>query len=208
MALDPEARAQAKDELKERVYARKSKGPLASRTALWEQVAKAAGHTDPYKVSVDLLYEVTGILWKAGYQSTDQYLGAAKQVMLEQHGDLPEAFALHLRRVSRAAARGRGTSKQASELPLDRLADISCVLQPASEDGPCFPWRFVVIGCWWLLREIEAANLTLKCVEANEATAQLFLPANKTDSAAEGATRSLAAFAAAVQQAYVLCMCC
>ena len=50
----------ATSELKGRIYSRTSKGPLASKAALWEEIARAAGYEDPYEVCTELLYDVAG----------------------------------------------------------------------------------------------------------------------------------------------------
>ena len=93
VAGDPTARAAAREELQGRVFSQTTKGPLAAKAALWEELAAAAGYSDPYEIDPELFYDIAGALWKAGYR-------------LIRHGNLPEVFALRLRRVSRAAARG------------------------------------------------------------------------------------------------------
>ena len=108
-----------------------------------------------------------------------------------RHGDLPEAFALHFRRISRAATRGRGPAKQATELPFDRLAELPTGPQPFPMEGTCYTRRFAVMATWWLRRETEAANLTTDCVCTEGTTAHLRLPLSKTDASGIGSMRSL-----------------
>ena len=98
---------------------------------------------------------------------------------------------LHFKRVSRAAARGRGPSKQASEIPFLRLQELSDAPTPLSHLGPCHPRRFAVVSAWWMLREIEASNLTVNCITLEESAAHILLPASKTDPSGTGTSRTL-----------------
>ena len=191
IAVDPTKRAEATEEFKSRVYSRTTQGPRDQKLATWEEVAVAAGHADPYALNSDTLYEVSAILWKAGYRSLDSYLSMVRQELLQKHGSLPEVFALHFKCISRAAARGRGPAKQAGTLPVNRLAELEESQQPFSPQGPCFPLRAVIVGIWWLLREIELANLTIECVRCEGQAAHIRLPSSKTDSEGAGATRTL-----------------
>ena len=52
------------------------------------------------------------------------------------------------------------------------------------------PKELIVVGCWWLLREIEAANITLEDVRIEGLTVHLCLPASKTDPQAQGVWRA------------------
>eukprot|EP00969_Alexandrium_andersonii_P128984 5700055-Alexandrium_andersonii.AAC.1 len=52
------------------------------------------------------------------------------------------------------------------------------------------PKELLVAGCWWLLREIEAANITLEDVRIEGLAVHLCLPASKTDPQAQGVWRA------------------
>ena len=139
IAADPSKRAEAAEDFKSRVYARTTQGPRDHKLTTWEEVPVAAGHVDPFALSSDTLYDVSAILWKAGYRSLDSYLTMVRQELLHTHGSLPEVFALHFKCISRAAARGRGPAKQAGTLLVGRLAELSEDTPPFSPEGPCFP---------------------------------------------------------------------
>ena len=98
---------------------------------------------------------------------------------------------IHLRRVARAAARGRGPLRHASELPLSRLSELPATSQPLTADGPCHPRRMAVIASWWMLREIEAATLTLQCISFTADAATILLPVSKADKEGRRTARSL-----------------
>ena len=191
IAADSLARNQARSELEDRVYSRSNVGSIAAKRDTWAAVAAAAGYADPFVPNPDLLYDVSASLWKAGYRSLDSYIGVARQEMVLLHGDLPESFALHIKRVSRAAARGRGPSKQACDLPFEKLGSYALRFEPFSSGGPCYPGRVAIIASWWMLREIELSNLTLDCINFENTSAELKLPISKMDPTGRGTSRSL-----------------
>ena len=191
IATDVAQREAATEQLKDRVFAKSNKSAAAIKLSTWVDVARAAGYKDPFALDPDLLYTVGGTLWKANYRSIDSYLGVARQEMILLHGNLPEAMAIHFKRISRAAARGRGPAKQASEIPFLSLKELPNTQPPLSLAGPCWPQRFAVISSWWLLREIEASNLTLSCVSFNDSEVSVRLPASKTDTMGQGTCRGL-----------------
>jgi integrase len=191
IAADPSERCSATAELKDRIFAKSNKSAMAIKLNTWIEVAHAAGFQDPFAPDPELLYTVGGALWKANYRSIDSYMGVARQEMLLQHGTIPEALTIHFRRISRAAARGRGPAKQASEIPFLRLQEVPTSEQPLCPLGPCWPQRFAVTSSWWMLREIEASNLTLSCIEFKESEVSILLPASKTDATGRGTNRTL-----------------
>ena len=121
----------------------------------------------------------------------DSYVAVARQEMVLLHGNLPECYALHIKRVSRAAARGRGPAKQASDLPFSRLQEYASRTEPMSPAGPCYPGRVAIIASWWMLREKELNNLPLDCIKCEDDSAELMLPVSKMDPTAKGTSRSL-----------------
>lgn len=188
IAADPEARHSAAKPLAENAYPVSNRVAHATKPKTWRDIVSAAGHADAFLPNVDLLYDVAGALWQAGYRSIDGYLSIARQQMTLEHGNLPSALLIHFKRVSRAAARGRGPARHAAELAFLRLREIPLIEDPG---GPCHARRMSIIASWWLLREIEASNLTLDCVTLSSNSTSILLPASKADSRAHGTTRSL-----------------
>ena len=191
IASDSLALSDATQELKNRVFARSNLSSVTAKRDTWAAVAQAAGFADPFSPVPDMLYAVAAALWKAGYRSLDSYIAVAKQEIILQHGSIPDVFALHIRRVIRAAARGRGPPKQACELPFLKLEEFALREEPLSPAGPCFPGRVAVIASWWMLREIELMNLSLDCVSFDDTNAHIMLPVSKVDPTGKGTSRSL-----------------
>lgn len=191
IASDSATLGTATAELKDRIYPKFNKHSVAIELSTWSEVAASASSDDPFSSNIDMIYDVAACLWKANHRSLDSYLAVARQEMVLKHGSLPESLTLQIRRISRAAAWGRGPSKQATELPFSRLPELSDSESPLSPLGPCFPARLAILTSWWMLREIEANNLTLGCIRFDGDLAHLELPTSKVDPTGRGTTRSL-----------------
>ena len=135
IASDSATLGTATAELKDRIYSKSNKHSVAIKLGTWSDVAAAAGYDDPFSLNTDMIYDVAASLWKAKYRSLDSYLAVARQGMVLKHGSLPESLMLHFKRISRAAARGRGPSKQATELPFSRLPELGDSESPLSPLG-------------------------------------------------------------------------
>ena len=59
--------------------------------------------------------------------------------------------------------------------------------------GPAWPLRYILVGLYWMCREIELSNILLSDahVSADGLVATLTFPVTKTDVAAQGVSRSL-----------------
>ena len=81
---------------------------------------------------------------------------------------MPADTALWCSRYARSAVRGIGSASHSEGLPLEdfpRLSDSASSWVPG---GPLFPRRALVVGSWFVLREIELAGLLLVHVELIE----------------------------------------
>ena len=130
-----------------------------------------------------------------GYRSAAGYLSLYRtHCARADHGFGPE-LATAARDAARACARGLGGPIRASPLPLDRLHLLSGVRAARVPGGPCSARNAMVVGSWWLLREIELATLRASLVETSIAddggpVVALTLAASKTDQQAKGVARA------------------
>lgn len=136
IAADPEARQSAAESLELGAYSVPNRAAQSNKLKTWCDIATAAGHSDAFLPSVDLLYDVAGALWQAGYRSIDGYLSIARQHMTLERGNLPAALIINFKRASRAAARRRGPPRHAAELPFLRLGELPLIDEPLF---PCCP---------------------------------------------------------------------
>ena len=100
-----------------------------------------------------------------------------------------------VRDYTRSCSRGLGAPARARPLPFDRLSSLPGARAAWVYGGPVNPRAPILVGAWWLCREVELANLRAKLVEfagsGASLTASLLLPASKTDQLASGTARTL-----------------
>ena len=129
-----------------------------------------------------------------GYRSAAGYLSLYRSTCARVgHGFGPD-LALVARDAARSCARGLGGPIRASPLPLDRLHLLSGSRAPWVAGGPCSPRNAIVVGSWWLLREVELATMRASLVDTSVSAEglpviALTLPASKTDQLARGVAR-------------------
>ena len=91
----------------------------------------------------------------------------------------------------RSCARGLGPSVQAQPLPLHALYHLPGDRHSwAGGGGPACPRSAVVVGAWWLMREVELATARACHLSLHNGVASLLLPASKTDTQAVGVSGS------------------
>ena len=100
-----------------------------------------------------------------------------------------------IRDYSRSCLRGLGEPSRPRALPFQRLGDLPADRAAWVASGPINPKAAIVVGSWWMCREIELATLRAALVEFNIVSrpplATLHLPASKSDQLAAGMARSL-----------------
>ena len=190
IARDPARLAEARESLIGNVYAKSAQAPVESKRETWAKFARETGHSDPFDLSADLVFDVMSVLREAGYRSADAYLATAKTVFYERNGCMDSSTTLACRQASRACRRGLGPGKHTEALPLTRLQELPAGAEPWNPGGPCHPRRFLVIGSWWLLREIEAAGAQIAHFRDDGKLKTLKLPVSKADPTAIGDERS------------------
>ena len=134
-----------------------------------------------------------------GYASASAYLATYKVEAERQGFAWPPALQRAIKDFSRSCDRGKGGPKRARPLDFAALGDLPWPPEPWVSDGPVNPRAAMIVGCWWLTREVELANAQMSHVEVTVAAsgpkrgtpiAKWFLPASKTDTAALGVARS------------------
>ena len=131
---------------------------------------------------------------------TGQYLSAATylsayRVSCERKGcPLDQQLERLLKDAQRSCDRGRGAPRQALPLPFNRLGSLPRGRDAWATDGPLSPRNAIVLGSWFLCREVELSCLRASLVELswNDGlkSVTVKLPASKTDPAAAGVSRT------------------
>ena len=175
-------------------YTAGSTSAREAKLATWVEIATAAGFEDPFEISENLVFTIVGCLKAAGYRSAESYMHLAKQHSVASGRVITDSTMISCARAARAAKRGRGPAKQASPIPLGKLAELSRSPAPLVAGGPVWPHRAVLTASWWLLREIEASNIRVGHVRLDMSSgtlvARILLPVSKTDISALGAWRA------------------
>ena len=175
------------------IYAPSNRASVASRLRLCERLLDVWGmHMEPpTPKSVTAL----GASLKAGrYRSAAVYLSAYKAWALRHGHDWPAPLQQALQDAVRSCERGLGGPVKARALPFARLAELPGGDEPWSPGGPLRPRNAMVLGAWFLTREIElsaaaAASLELYFSPSGAPQVRFHLPASKSDIMAVGTAR-------------------
>jgi len=187
-----EAREAALESLESDVYAASSVSSVRSRRRCYLAVLEQFG-VEPFPVDGAKLRYLGAGLKAGGYRSAQNVLSQFK-VDSERAGHTFSGHELRLLAdIGRSCLRGLGPPVRAQALPFEQLHRLPGGQNPWVENGPLGPRNLIICGAWWMLREIEVANLRASLAEiepTSSPTASLTLPASKNDASAQGATRA------------------
>ena len=127
------------------------------------------------------------------YRSFKNYLTTAMDHHLMDGHTSTKNLERMANKVRRAVERGQGPADQSLPLRLDLVIELlRCGLEPVVKGGMIFPKETVILGSFFMTREIEltAANLGDFTWHEEERTVVWLLPASKTDTKAKGTRRS------------------
>jgi hypothetical protein len=178
-------------------YALSSRNSREDKLRTWEQVSTEAGISEPFRLTPEKVHTVMGIFKAAGYRSSVGYASLARQQHVDRYGDVPAAVTQAIKRASRAGTRGLGPAKHTNAIPFELLAAIPDTLVPKHPDGPERIGRALILGSWFLMREIEIAALTIGDItftnrDTDTPILEVYLPRQKNDAQGSGCTRRLA----------------
>ena len=136
-----------------------------------------------------------GASLKAGrYRSASVYLSTYKSWALRQGHDWTAPLQQSMQDAIRSCERGLGGPVKARPLPFARLSELPGGDEPWVQGGPLRPRNAIVIGSWFLTRELElssasAASLELSFPSPGIPQVRFHLPASKSDVLATGVAR-------------------
>jgi len=136
-----------------------------------------------------------GASLKAGrYRSASVYLSACKSWTARRGHDWTTSLQQSFQDAVRSCERGVGGPVKARALPFSRLGELPGGDAPWAAGGPVRPRNAIIIGSWFLTREIElssasAAALELTFPQPGVPQVRFHLPASKTDVSAAGTAR-------------------
>ena len=153
-------------------------GPSARNAAwnTWHQLSSfvsrllSGASFDPVKIA--------GVLsvFKAGrYRSIGNYCTVAKQMRIAAGHPITDHIEFELASGKRSVARGIVPSHQSAELPLQDIHKVSHPEVPADPSWPLGFMAMIVIACFFVLREVEAALILYTSVLIDDAAKTIYL---------------------------------
>ncbi|CAE7533633.1 unnamed protein product [Symbiodinium sp. CCMP2592] len=178
-AADPLNSEEALRDFRDNVYARSARAPNDARWVTWCKICAAWG-ISPVPLTADTIEKVGTSFRSGGYRSSAQYFSRARKEHIHVTGQaVPPPVELAIRDAIRSIERGMGTNSPKDAFRLDSL-DICIDLL---EEGLRFHHAMVVLGSWFLCREIELSALRVKHMTLDSERKQvcLTLSASKND---------------------------
>ena len=170
------------------VYTHNSRKSSSARLAWWQARAGRRGMA-PWPLDEAKLKLAGALLKHGSYRSAAQNLYTLKKKHVDTGAEWTPKLQSAFKDVKRSCERGLGGSKQADALPLAKARG------PVPYEGKHLRKAklALLVSCWWMLREIELANILKANVRIEEGrgcgVASLNISASKTDGRAKGTWR-------------------
>ena len=195
LATEPEALQAAVRDLRANYFGKNTAQVKRSKLALAEEIARKAGFTNIYHLSIECVATVAAVSKASSFRSANSYITELRLKHVELNFTVGPALGRTFKLVNDSLERGLGPATKAAELKLGEAE-----LETADEDDVDilgFQDSYVV-AVGWLLRGIELNNLraikdqVFVNGEPGNERVTLRLPTSKTDQEGKGAARQLA----------------
>ena len=123
--------------------------------------------------TVDSLLALSASLKRGKYRSAYNYLYTYKAEGQRQGHHWPQQMDRLLKDCIRSCERGLGAPTRAAPLPLERLAELPGGHAAWVPSGPLGPRNLMVVGSYWMLREVEASTLRVSLAVVEGGTVKL-----------------------------------
>jgi hypothetical protein len=181
----------AQIDLQHQMYSQTSRKPREARLALWNKLLLHAGVPEPFQLTPESIQLGASVLRSSGYRSTMAYVDIAVQEFVRRGGTKSQLLELTIRDTRRACTRGLGSPKQSGAFPMERIPELCNTQVSWAANGPMWPSRTLLCGCWWLTREIELSNAVVGDITRPDPDSIRWnLPASKSDPQALGMART------------------
>ena len=140
--------------------------------------------------TTEVVYALGAALKWRKYRTAHLYLYMARATAEREGAEISRATQRAMTDVIRSCKRGLGPAKRCEGLVLEILPTLPGSSKAWSSGGPWRPRAALILGSWWMLREIEFAGAELRSVTFNtvQKSASWTLPASKADPTALGET--------------------
>ena len=187
----PHARDAALDDLVEGFHSASTRRAAHWK---WTTIVKAlqAWGLSPFPPTRDSVLALAASLKTGNYATADSYLQLYRATCERRGWTFTPDLNWLLKDCVRSCLRGRGGPSKALALPFNRLGELDLADDgPWHQNGPVGPGCAIIVGSWFLTREIElstsrACHITFGTDEVGDPTVRWQLPASKTDQQALG----------------------
>ena len=182
----PHERDSALEELVDGFHAPSHKRAMKWKWATIEKALKNWG-VPLFPPSRDSILALAASLKAGHYATADSYLYLYRTTCERRGWSLSPPLALLFKDCVRSCLRGIGAPTKALALPFRKLGELDVLADsPWNSGGPVGPACAIVVGAWFLTREIELATsraslLTLGTDELDLPVVRWQLPASKTE---------------------------
>lgn len=173
-------------------YASSSRKPRDALVQTWTKFHKHwFGNDQIVPVTTESLEKVSCLFKIGGYKSYKNYVSRIKELHIESGFVWSQPLQNMARRCTRSVLRGLGGPCRSEAFDLDNVVSYLCRNHVDSgEDGPDSPLAAVVVGAFFLLRELELSAIDMEDVSFTATTVTLNLPVSKVDWQAKGCRRT------------------
>ena len=189
---DPHAVDSAMAAFRKDFYAASSRRPRDAMVQTWTKFHRQwFGNDSIVPLTVESLEKVSCLFKLGSYKSYKNYLSRIKEI----HTECGHEWTLQLhnaaRRCTRSVLRGLGGPVRSEAFDLDGVVKHLLLNDVAVDsEGPRSPLAAVVVGTFFLLRELELSAIDMEDVSFTANTVTLCLPVSKVDWQAKGCRRT------------------
>ena len=193
--LDEEDRFRAMEAFERDVLATSTREALEAKMRTIHRALAGWGLT-PFPPSLFTIRALGATLKRGGYRSAASYLYLLKTEAQRRGCGWPDPYQRALKDAIRSCERGMGPPTRVQPLPFESLGLLAAGVAAWNAGGPASPRRAMVVGAWWMMREIELSTIRAAhvqfsgCWMTSGLGVRLTLPASKNDCAALGASRA------------------
>ena len=136
----------------------------------------------------EVIYALGSALKWRKYRTASDYIYLSRATAERQGAHTSASANRTLKDVIRSCKRGVGPSNHCEGLIFESLPDLPADLHAWADGGPWRPRSTLILGSWWMLREIEFSNAEARSVTVNSKLRRInwTLPASKADPSALG----------------------
>ncbi len=185
-----EAKSVLLDQLEDDMLAQSSKSSAASTLRTWVRFHAAWFPCTPaFPTFPASIRAVAAQMKAAGYRSWSNYLSRAKREHVRLGSEWDQQLDSTARDCTRSLTRGIGPPRQSAPLDLYKVSTVQMGLGALCSDGPVNPRAVIVLGAYFLTREIELSLALARNITLLPDKVIWLLPASKTDPAACSVSR-------------------